>query len=149
VGFLGIRGLMGIGGGTEGEEPTAFPKPTTPVPATEGAPTPTFVPTQDASMPEGLQGGTIVINAVDGAEIVYIPEGEFTMGSNSTEGYEFCLDYPPASGAECKISWFEQESPPHAVFLSAFYGPAGSTDGSSRLQSRLESGPDLLSVGGT
>ena len=121
VGFLGIRGLMGIGGGTEGDEPTAFPKPTTPVPATEGAPTPTFEPTQDASTPEGLQGGTIVINAVDGAEIVYIPEGEFTMGSNPTEGYEFCLDYPPASGAECKISWFEQESPPHAVFLSAFW----------------------------
>jgi serine/threonine protein kinase len=121
VGFLGIRALMRNAGGIEGDEPTALPKPTTPVPATEEVPTPTFVPTQDISTPEGLAGGTVVVNAVDGSELVYIPEGEFMMGSDPTEGYEFCLDFPPISGAECKLEWFEGESPSHAVYLSAFW----------------------------
>jgi formylglycine-generating enzyme required for sulfatase activity/predicted Ser/Thr protein kinase len=120
VGFLGIRAILGSGA-TPTPEATSIPKATTPPAATEEAPTPTRVPTQDVSTPEGIPGGTIVVNAVDGAELVYIPEGEFTMGANPTEGYEFCLDFPPASGAECKVAWFEPESPPHEVNLSAFW----------------------------
>jgi formylglycine-generating enzyme required for sulfatase activity len=43
------------------------------------------------------------------------------MGSEPTVGYEFCLDNPPASGAECNLDWFERESPPHEVYLSSFW----------------------------
>ena len=121
--FLVIRGVLGLGGSTQGEDATPLPKATS-VPTTQVAevvPSSTSAPTQDLSTPEGLEGGTITINGVDGAEMVYIPEGEFSMGSDPSEGYDFCIDFPPASGVECKISWFERESPPHDVYLSAFW----------------------------
>jgi len=121
--YLVIRGVLGLGGGTQGEDATSLPKATS-VPTTqvaELAPTSTSAATQDLSTPEGLEGGTITINGVDGAEMVYIPEGEFTMGSDPSEGYDFCIDFPPASGVECKTSWFEKESPPHDIYLSAFW----------------------------
>jgi serine/threonine protein kinase len=121
--FLVIRGVSGLGGSTQDDDTTALPKVTS-IPTTqvaEVAPSSTSAPTQDLSTPEGLEGGTITINGVDSAEMVYIPEGEFTMGSDPSEGYDFCIDFPPASGVECKTSWFEKESPPHDIYLSAFW----------------------------
>jgi formylglycine-generating enzyme required for sulfatase activity len=45
-----------------------------------------------------------MISPNDGVELVYIPEGEFIMGSNSDEPY-----------------WWGAESPKHRVFLDAFW----------------------------
>ncbi len=46
----------------------------------------------------------IMISPKDGVELVYVPEGEFIMGSDSDEPY-----------------WWGAESPKHRVFLDAFW----------------------------
>ncbi len=61
-------------------------------------PTPTEIP---YIIPSPIDS---MISPNDGVELVYIPEGEFIMGSNSDEPY-----------------WWGAESPKHRVFLDAFW----------------------------
>jgi formylglycine-generating enzyme required for sulfatase activity len=63
------------------QAPTIVAPPTA-VPATEAPPTPAASPTPE------FQIGSTSIRDSDGMTMMYVPEGEFTMGSNSSEGYE-------------------------------------------------------------
>ena len=83
---------------------TATSHPTnTPIPAT-----PTTMPSTDTPTPSAPPG------------MVYVPAGEFTMGSTDAEvdsALALCNEYR----SDCKRSWFEDEQPVHTVYLDTFY----------------------------
>ena len=79
------------------------------VTATPGPPTPT---------PEPEAGATMVWE--DGSVMVYVPAGEFTMGSSDGEvdyALQLCNEYY----GDCERSLFEDEQPQHKVYLDAFW----------------------------
>jgi len=56
----------------------------------------------------------------DGMVMVYVPAGEFQMGSNDDDvnyALQLCSDYR----SDCKRSWFESEQPIHIVALNSFW----------------------------
>jgi formylglycine-generating enzyme required for sulfatase activity len=86
-------------------------RPNTPTSRSESITTPTYRP------------GQIRINSIDGSEMVYVPAGSFTMGAWPENGYNVCVDYPPEDmdSDDCRSSWYERESPPHELYISAFW----------------------------
>jgi formylglycine-generating enzyme required for sulfatase activity len=59
--------------------------------------------------------------AADGMVMVYVPAGEFTMGSTDDEvdhALALCNDEYPGG---CEREWFEDELPTHAVALDGFW----------------------------
>ena len=78
---------------TETEEVTAAP-------TTSSAPTKTATITITAEPALGI--GSTMINEIDGAEMVYVPAGEFLMGSEDSEAYD-------------------DESPEHTVYLDSYW----------------------------
>ena len=60
-------------------------------------------------------GSTMV--GEDGAKLVYIPEGEFTMGRAADDALAECQK----SRSDCQRSWFISQDPPHTVYLDAFW----------------------------
>lgn len=91
------------------EEPTPL--------ATETLP-PTKTSTITPTPTEALGVGSTQVNKVDGAEMVYVPAGEFLMGS-SAEDIDWVLAQDWCS--DCKRSWYEDEQPEHNVYLDAYY----------------------------
>ncbi|MFC2015812.1 SUMF1/EgtB/PvdO family nonheme iron enzyme [Chloroflexota bacterium] len=119
---IAIRAWLGGGGGpsetTSTPTPTLTARPTdTPPPAVTSTPTPTLtakptdtprpratstptpVPPPDTPKPESAASGTTQTRTKDGMVMVYVPAGEFTMGSNETD----------------------DEKPVHTVTLDAFW----------------------------
>ena len=52
----------------------------------------------------------------DGATLVYVPKGSFTMGNNADNAFTECQKI--SSG--CKRDWFTREEPVHNVTLDSF-----------------------------
>jgi len=52
----------------------------------------------------------------DGAVMVYVPAGEFLMGSTDAE-----IDAAQADCRECPSGWFDGEKPQHTVYLDAYW----------------------------
>jgi serine/threonine-protein kinase len=93
------------------EPPTAAPaaRVTTPAPTTVPTTRPTPVPPTDTPTPSVPPG------------MVYVPAGEFTMGSDDDDveyALQLCSKY---RGGDCERIWFEDEQPVHTVYLDAFY----------------------------
>jgi len=59
-----------------------------------------------------------MINGMDGAEMVYVPAGDFTMGS-SAEDIEWVMTQSWCS--DCQRVWFDDEQPAHEVYLDALW----------------------------
>ena len=53
----------------------------------------------------------------DGATLVYVPAGEFTMGTDADDALAGCQKFR----SDCQRSWFTNEEPPHTVNLDAFW----------------------------
>lgn len=65
--------------------------------------------------------GMLETNEKDGAQLVYIPEGEFLMGS-SDEQINRVLNSSLCQGMNnCQRSWFDHEQPIHTVNLDAYW----------------------------
>jgi formylglycine-generating enzyme required for sulfatase activity len=82
-----------------------------PTPAASGTRAPTPTPWLH---PEGVLGETRILN---GMEMVYVPAGEFLMGSTQEQVdrvTESCV-------AGCDREWFAAEYPQHAVTLDGFW----------------------------
>jgi formylglycine-generating enzyme required for sulfatase activity len=64
--------------------------------------------------------GHVQTREADGAEMVYVPAGEFQMGSSDADvdqAFEQCKKYD----SNCKRTYFETERPLHTVALDAFW----------------------------
>jgi formylglycine-generating enzyme required for sulfatase activity len=64
--------------------------------------------------------GDTRIRAADGMVMVYVPAGEFTMGSTDEEvdnALALCNEYY----GDCERDWFDDEQPVHAVELDGFW----------------------------
>ena len=52
----------------------------------------------------------------DGSVMVYVPAGEFIMGSSDAD-----IDAILAECSDCEREWFDDEYPQHTIYLSAFW----------------------------
>lgn len=81
-------------------------------------PTPTNTP---APMPPTVAPtpgiGATKTSEKDRMTLVYVPAGEFTMGSDADDALAECQKYR----SECKREWFTNEEPPHEVELNAYW----------------------------
>ena len=90
------------------------PAVTNTVAVKQGA-TPTHTPT-----PSSLAEGTVSVRAADGMEMIYVPAGEFLMGSADRD-IDAAVRMCNKSGGECVWESFENEYPQHTVYLDAFW----------------------------
>lgn len=83
----------------------------TPTPTLANTPTPT-VGVIDSRMSER-----------DGMTLVYVPEGEFTMGADRSIGYQACLELfdPFVENFECYEEVYDDEEPVHTVWLDGYW----------------------------
>jgi formylglycine-generating enzyme required for sulfatase activity len=66
------------------------------------------------------QLGDSQIRQIDGMQMVYVPAGEFRMGSESEE-VDFALQQCRNYGTNCQRSYFSVEMPAHQVTLDGFW----------------------------
>ena len=100
--------------------PTDAPLPDLPATATAVAATlAAQLPPTDTPISGPVMGDTWTRPA-DGMEMVYVPGGEFQMGSTAEEveqAFQICKKYEP----DCKREGFEREKPLHSVTVSDFW----------------------------
>jgi formylglycine-generating enzyme required for sulfatase activity len=66
--------------------------------------------------PSDAQAGDVWVNPKDGAEMVYVPAGEFTMGSTEAEIAALVREYP-----KLKAEWFADEKPQFRAHLPGYW----------------------------
>jgi formylglycine-generating enzyme required for sulfatase activity len=124
IASLAIFLVLITGCGATAPTPTGTPIPT----ATQTPPLPTTTPVSPAEtatpapMPtvQPILGDTRTRPA-DGMTMVYVPAGEFQMGSDDAEvdwALEMCNAYYQGP---CERAWFENEQPAHSVVLDGFW----------------------------
>lgn len=64
--------------------------------------------------------GDALIRQADGMHMVYVPDGEFEMGSYNEE-VDHALQECDAYSEDCQREWFEDEQPRHSVVLDGFW----------------------------
>ncbi len=95
--------------------PTLTPTLTdTPMPL---SPTDTPMP---APPPAVAEAGQVWVSPIDGAEMVYVSAGEFTMGLSDAQ-LNSALVLCSEDFGNCERNVFEDEQPQHAVYVNAFY----------------------------
>jgi len=88
---------------------TSAPAPTTtPVPATSTA---TIISTPTLGI------GSTLTSDKDGMTLVFVPAGEFTMGSDADDALAECQKFR----SDCQRDWFTDEEPPHSVHVDDFW----------------------------
>jgi formylglycine-generating enzyme required for sulfatase activity len=99
--------------------PTAPAMTSTPTTATTQAPITTEPPTEapTAAPPTATEIPSSTISDMDGMTLLYVPAGNFTMGSNADDALAECQKFR----TDCRRSWFTPEEPPHSVYLDAFW----------------------------
>ena len=117
--------VTGVGDGATTALPTvalATEAPTE-APPTEPLLTPTAGPTVTpfpSATPAGPSLGDTWARQADGMVMVYVPAGEFEMGSDDDEvdyALQLCNEYYD----HCERGWFEREQPVHTVVLDGFW----------------------------
>jgi len=93
-----------VGGGDNEPEIVVTPLPTLDI----GSPVDTPIPVFDIGSTK---------TGDDGMTLVYVPAGEFTMGSSADDASAACQKYY----AKCDRNKFTDEEPPHQVDLAAFW----------------------------
>jgi len=91
----------------------------TPIPPTPIPPTATQTSTQTPTLPPPMPVETS-INKVDGATYVYIPSGEFIMGSTNEQA-NFIRKLCQLYYDKCRPSKYENEKPQHRVHLNSYW----------------------------
>ncbi len=97
--------------------PPAVP-PTNTLPASTFTPSPTATYTQTPAPPTATPGlGSVRINPVDAAPMVFVPAGDFEMGAAAQTGLDICQQYRD----DCLLEDFADEGPAHTVSLDAYW----------------------------
>ena len=92
---------------------TPAPVPTTtPVPATSTA---TIISTPTLGI------GSTLTSDKDGMTLVFVPAGEFTMGSDADDALAECQKFLQKFISDCDRGYFTNEEPPHSVQVDAFW----------------------------
>ena len=123
---LGVLLLTGCGGAATGPGPEATPSPPTAtvVPAPTAGPTATPSPSATPAATEPPAGDTRVWEK-DGAVMVYVPGGEYPMGSDTDDAStvrDLCRAYSgDLANAVCRLAAFRDEQPAHAVTVDGFW----------------------------
>jgi formylglycine-generating enzyme required for sulfatase activity len=87
---------------------------TTPQPTTTNTPSPTVTPIPPTPT---LGIGSTMTSDKDGMTLLYVPAGEFSMGSDADDALAECQKSRP----DCQRDVFTDEEPPHFVDLAAFW----------------------------
>ncbi len=115
---------------TDTPQPRDLPTaPVTPAPtptdalanATSPPPPPTNVPSEGGFFEAA---GDTWVRPADGAVMVYVPSGEFTMGSSQAQldtAASLCEQYPDGWNKCDQAQIVEDEAPPHTVTLDGFW----------------------------
>jgi serine/threonine-protein kinase len=82
-------------------------------------PPPTDTPRPDTP-PADASAGDTWLRPTDEMVMVYVPAGEFEMGSTNSE-LDNALELCNATFGNCQRSWFDDEQPAHRVLLHAFW----------------------------
>ena len=105
---------------TETPFPTAMSIP----PTSTLISTDTSVPPTSTPIPTPTLGiGSTYVNPIDGAIYVYVPAGEFIMGSTDEQvdyALELCKTYWYKPD-DCRRSWYKDEQPQHTVYLDSYW----------------------------
>ena len=102
---------------TPAAEPTIVTQ--TPIPAPTR--TPSLEPTIDPSVPPlSAALGDAWLRPADQMLMVYVPAGEFEMGSSDND-VDYALGLCNEYHGDCSRDWFEDEQPAHMVELNAFW----------------------------
>ena len=72
--------------------------------------------TPEATMTPGI--GSRKKNKKDQMDMVFVPSGEFTMGSTLQDAVAECEKFPDS---DCRTSFYEDEEPVHTVYLDGFW----------------------------
>jgi formylglycine-generating enzyme required for sulfatase activity len=113
-----LRGLKALGVLPSGAAAAARQEP--PAPAVEAPATPAPKP-EKPSAPAVKRTAPPppppkIVNPKDGAEMLYIPPGEFAMGTTDEEVEALLRQYP-----DWKREWFDREKPQRRVSLDGYY----------------------------
>jgi formylglycine-generating enzyme required for sulfatase activity len=73
-----------------------------------------------STRPQDAQLGDSWTRRADGMVMVYVPAGEFEMGSND-DGLDYALELCGTIRDDCERRWFEDEHPAHAVILDPYW----------------------------
>ena len=116
--ILAIAIIFGIGSlilkALTPTHPTETEPPPAEAPATDLPAPATIVPTDTH---EELGVDSTMISEKDGMVMVYVPAGEFQMGSDADEALAECQKFR----TDCQSDWFTDEEPVHTVHLNAFW----------------------------
>ena len=88
----------------------------TPVPTQPG----TAEPAQPENMtatPQGFSIGDTQVSEKDGMTMVFVPAGEFRMGTTAEEALSACKK----TRDDCLLDWFTRDEPPHIVYLDSYW----------------------------
>jgi formylglycine-generating enzyme required for sulfatase activity len=103
------------------EAPTKTPPPVpTPMSIIEVPTKPSPLAPTEKPAPTGPSLGDTRTRPADGMVMVYVPTGEFQMGSTDEEvdcALALCNEYR----GDCERGWFEREQPAHTVALDGFW----------------------------
>ena len=85
-------------------------------------PTITLTPFQPINVPiitptPELGIGSTIVSEIDGMVMVYVSEGEFTMGSDADSAFSECQKFKP----DCQRDWYVASAPLHTVHLDAYW----------------------------
>jgi formylglycine-generating enzyme required for sulfatase activity len=78
---------------------------------------PTAGPMATEAPTEAPLGIGSTMTGSDGMTLLYVPAGNFTMGSNADDALAECQKFI----TDCQRSWFTPEEPPHSVSLDAYW----------------------------
>jgi formylglycine-generating enzyme required for sulfatase activity len=124
--FIGIIAAAACAGSPHRPAPDRLPASSLELPA--AAPSSTAAPvSKPAGPPASASLGEIWRRPDDGAAMVYVPGGEFGLGSDAAaleRARRLCIEYstdPAAARATCSHDAFEDEHPAHRVTLDGFW----------------------------
>lgn len=87
------------------------------VASTTVLPTSTSTATRAATNTPQFSIGSSRTASGDNMEQVFVPAGEFVMGSSASNAFNECLQFR----SDCVLGWFALEEPQHRVTLNAFW----------------------------